>query len=110
MSDGPSFGRNYDIFYNRSKTGELRLQSWLLSDELAISLDIEHVQFYPYGHLRGFLQNVAYSIAGSGSEHLVRLENEVGKCLDYTLWEIVRLPDKSHTLTFFVTGKGLGYD
>ena len=69
-----------------------------------IGAKVEFAQFYPFGDLRSLLLALAALVLNDGETDLAAKSQGVDLCLTGTLWEIVRLPDVIHTLSYRASG------
>jgi hypothetical protein len=107
--DDPLFGRRFDLFFNAHLAGEVCLFAkpmiWPNDPlEVHIGAEVEFAQFYPFGDIRSLLLALAALVLNDGETDFAAKSQEVDLCLTGTLWEIVRLPDVIHTLSYRASG------
>jgi hypothetical protein len=108
ISDSPMFGRSFNVFYNALLVGELYIYAspYLTKDPaaLAVEIEVEHAQLFPFSILRSLLRTLAILAADSEATDLAQRELEVDRCLVATLWEVVRTPEMLQTISFHTIG------
>jgi hypothetical protein len=113
LFEDPTVGRNLDLYYNAHLAGRVYVYAASLSlapslvepVNLAVAVEIENAQFYPYADISELLRTLAFSVASrpAGEADAARRDLEVDRCLLRALWDITRLPNEPHTIEFYAT-------
>ena len=111
--DGPTYGRNFDVYFNRLKVGMLSLQAKaeLFCKELSgvyIWLELEHPHLFEYGHLRTFLRLIARATSYYTDKDVETQEIEVDRAMTRVLWDAMRGCDPELTLEWAQSGPAVG--
>jgi hypothetical protein len=107
----PSFGRNFDVYFNRLKVGTLALEAEgeitgprLIG--LYLWLQLEHPQLFEYGQLRSFLRSLCSMVSDRSGGDFHKRELDVDRAMTSVLWDVQR-GDEFITLEFNQSGKAV---
>jgi hypothetical protein len=94
-SDGPSYGRRYDIFYNQIKIGDLEIEAhWNYSPaapEVTTAIELDWARLLRFGQISNLIYWIGILTASgggpSGEERRAAMDALRGAALDQ-LWQI----------------------
>lgn len=109
--DGPDYGRTYRIYYNAMPAGQLEIgvAHLLHASEghgASADLSLDFAQLIPEGEVRSLLRTLWFMFAKQedGAVMRAKADAEAVKIMTMHLWEVIRVPDVVHGLSWRFEG------